>query len=156
MDSEQRQSVCQALCEVIGTFGFLMLEPADHPILKKAVVSGWHGCMQFRGTRSGKAKIWVDSSVAKELAGNLLGEDLGVSNEQASKDAVQELLNVIGGHALSLIHGPDQDIDLLPPSVSPSESISVNEILTVETDYLAFQDEQEALILLTITESASA
>ena len=103
------------LANVFEQMAFMFADPADPmPIDGRAL----RVQMRFSGTRNGQLLMAVPETMACELAANLLGTDPGSPEALGqATDALGEMLNVLCGHVVTLLAGPDATTELTAPTI---------------------------------------
>jgi two-component system chemotaxis response regulator CheY len=113
---DHRQPLVQALQETAERFALMLAELPDReaPWLDP---DGWvQAKLAFRGPFAGNLAVAAPSSLAREIAANVLGTDK--SDMQAAKSAAQaikEFANLACGMLLSNLAGPEAVFDLSAP-----------------------------------------
>lgn len=59
--------------------------------------------LSFHGPATGRISLLIPVNILKEITANFLGLNEGEINEEQKRDTVKEILNMIGGHMLSLV-----------------------------------------------------
>jgi CheY-specific phosphatase CheX len=84
--------------------------------------------LSFSGSRSGWVMIATSEKLACHMAANLLGIEPSDSEAQMlGRDALGEVLNIIGGVLLGELDGYDKINQLTPPKVSPATNDLIEE-----------------------------
>jgi len=75
--------------------------------------------IEYTGQASGKFRLWADQSLARIIALNMLGMDCDFNLENGkSKDALNEILNMITGIFITTYYGENSAINMGLPSLS--------------------------------------
>lgn len=103
----------ELLATVFEQMAFMFADPAETaPIQGKALRVKMH----YAGSQNGDLMLAVPEAMAQELAANLLGTDQdSPEGLAAAGDALREMLNVLCGHVVTLLAGPDGAFELSPP-----------------------------------------
>lgn len=119
--SEQtiRDALNEVIARVFQQTAFLFPQPADLP---ESIPSGDDAfiavSLTFSGDRSGDICLILPETVCRELAANLLGEDLTDDYlREKVLDAAKETLNIIAGQLLIQMYGDKALFNLSAPEV---------------------------------------
>ena len=137
--SEQtiRDALNEVVARVFQQTAFMFPEPADMPEGMPAageafiVVS-----LSFAGDRTGDISLMLPEVVCRELAANLLGEDITDDRlRETALDAAKETLNIIAGQLLIQMYGDKALFNLSAPEVK--ETAPADLIASAGTDAYA-------------------
>ncbi|MCP3885882.1 MAG: chemotaxis protein CheX, partial [Propionibacteriaceae bacterium] len=116
MSSQQNEQLSVVFCDIVEKLTFMFPEPATAAELPGGFAGYVRVAMDFSGDASGTIVLAVPAEMCAELAANLLGMDPEDEEVQLrARDALQELLNVFTGHALTTLHGDASTCDLTVP-----------------------------------------
>lgn len=94
----------EVLGEVLADAAFTFVEPSDEPPAWTAPVVS--AAISFETDRRGRVRIAAGEGTAAEIAANMLGLEPGDPEATAqARNAVSEILNVIGGALIVKLYG---------------------------------------------------
>ncbi|MDD4050918.1 MAG: chemotaxis protein CheX [candidate division Zixibacteria bacterium] len=136
-DQTIRDALNEVVARVFQQTAFLFPEPADLP---ESMPSGDDAfiavSLTFSGDRSGDICLILPETVCRELAANLLGEDLTEDLiRETALDAAKETLNIIAGQLLIQMYGDKALFNLSAPEVK--ETAPADIIASAGTDAYA-------------------
>lgn len=117
MDDSNQNTLLEVLTEIFEEFTFVFVEeewadldpPDDGPLLAEIAFSSH--------SRSGKLILAASRSLCLEMAQNVLGEeDQENLPWNASRNALQEMVNIACGNILARIYGTQENFELSVPS----------------------------------------
>jgi len=120
----------QVLCDVLEHTAFMFPEPADlSDGLDLEEFDMLTVSLNFHGDEEGTMTLIVPVPFCRELAGNILGEELTEEeNETAHIDAAKEIVNIATGQLLPRIFGDRALFSLTPPE---TRAISNEELFSL-------------------------
>ena len=124
MGNPTNKVLCTVASGVLEGLAFIFALPAER-MEDIDVESLMAAKVSFHGRFSGILIVAVSREILPELAGNMVGMEMGgdVSEEQ-QQDALRELINVICGNLLPAIAGKQEMFDIEVPEVLESENIA--------------------------------
>ena len=149
--SEQLESV---FCDIVEKLTFMFPEPVEIGDIPGGFSGYVHVAMSFSQDAKGEVILAVPAEMCVELAANLLGMDPDDEEVQdRARDALQELLNVFTGHALTTLFGESSTCDLTVP-IATDMSVDDWKAMLTAPDTMTFliDDDFPALITVTVEE----
>jgi hypothetical protein len=123
--------------QILEQMAFMFLTPPDDTGGVETPQAGWPTVeLRFAGLRGGRLALTAEPSLARELAANALGiePDEPLADDHAG-DALGELLNILCGHVLTELFGPEAACALDPPvRLDPEGEADWNSALRVRVD----------------------
>lgn len=93
------------LGRVLAEAAFVAVEPADEPAAWPSPL--YEAEIHFESIRGGSLRLLAPAACATELAANMLGVDpADPEAESHGRDALAELVNVLGGSLVVQLYGP--------------------------------------------------
>jgi CheY-specific phosphatase CheX len=149
-------TLVEVVINVLETQAFMFGEacPKDELITEADTFS--HANMEFSGPVCGTVGIEVPAEVCAELAANILGMDMdeSIAPEDAI-DALQELLNVICGQALTALYGSEPIFDLSIPRTEEGGCVDWEREVTSADTVGLLVDEEPFLVYMRLKEGGS-
>jgi len=117
MSSQRNERLSAVFCDIVEKLTFMFPEPIDASELPGGFAGHVRAEMSFSGDATGTLVLAVPTEMCIELVANLLGMSPEEEEVQAdARDALQELLNVFTGHALTALFGEESSCDLTVPT----------------------------------------
>jgi len=112
-----RETVNEVICKVLEQTAFIFPEPADlSDGLNLDDFEMLEATVSFGGEREGTLELIVPVEFCRELASNILGEDIAeAESEEKHVDAAKEIVNIIAGQLLPRLYGEKALFNLTPP-----------------------------------------
>lgn len=136
------KSLIETVVNVLEQMAFIFCEPAD---LQEGIALDEFEFIKvslaFAGHKSGQLTIIVPKEFGRELAANMLGEDIDENDDCGDHvDAVKEVLNIITGQYLTQTYGDKVVFNLSAPEAAEIQSeelyafIGENECVCCQSD----------------------
>jgi CheY-specific phosphatase CheX len=150
-DQAIRDALNEVVARVFQQTAFMFPEPAELP---ESMPPGGEAfivvSLSFSGDRSGDISLILPETVCRELAANLLGEDITDDRfRETALDAAKETLNIIAGQLLIQMYGDKALFNLSAPEVK--ETAPADIIASAGTDAYACSMVDGHLILAALT-----
>ena len=140
MSKEIGEAALAAAMRVFETATFMSVRPAD----KDEAINGTPdvaATMTFHGAREGRMTLRVCRQVLAPLVENMLGEiPRDEEAEEKGQDALNEILNMICGNALTEWMGEECIFDLSPPQSCAIEALAEEAHAAAETICFNLED----------------
>lgn len=146
MTPEQKEAVIACMLDVSSEFAFLMLDYLESLSAEMHTAPMLCSTLSFSGDHAGMITIQMDRNLAREVAANLLNIDEdSVMAESSAPESVNEFINVIGGHLVTILFGEEADVNLGTPQCTPTDQ----PLLDDTHNRLFFADGDRPVILST-------
>jgi len=143
----EHEQIVGVFCDVLENQAFMFGEPVDGDSVSPPATDLVIAMISFRGPRSGRLEVAVSREMCGEIAANVLGVDPGdVPSEADQEDALKELLNVVCGHFLTELGGPDAVFDLSTPAVRTTDGTEWASLIDDGEVAAVLVDEHTALL----------
>lgn len=147
MQTKHKEVLEEVFNDVAEKLAFMFSEPVEKTEMPTPETECVLAKMSFRGPLTGRVALASSVELCPLIAANVLGmepDDEGV--EARGADALQELLNVICGNALTAVGGEQAVFDLTVPEMTSLTPEAWNE-LADDSDTLAFIMEDYPVLL---------
>jgi len=156
MQTEQKELLSRAFCDVIEKLAFMFGEPTPKEDLPRTATDYIEVKMTFSGPTRGSLALIVPTEMCEEIAANVLGmePDDELVIKQAI-DALKEVLNVTCGHVLTSVAGEKPVFDLTVPVATEIDAAAWEQFLNDPETLSFIVDDNPAALKFLMEETAT-
>jgi len=151
--SERQGTLEQTFISVVEKLTFMFGEPVDLAEIEVGDEPWVEARMEFGGDLVGSLAVIVPASLQPEIASNILGLDAdGLDTQEVLDDALRETLNVVCGHVIMALAGPEASFELVAPSNQMLSQDQLAALLAAPGTSAYLLDEEPVLLNLELTQ----
>jgi hypothetical protein len=147
MEDSRRELLRNAIGNAFQEMGFMFIDdPEESNCHVYPETSYYQVSMNYKGPENGQLSLAVPTGLARELAGNILGEmDDDCLSAELCEDGLKEVLNVICGEVVADLYGKHEVVNLTIPTITEMDSTMIEKQQT-DSGMMTLSVEQEVIL----------